>query len=258
MTMDDPHRPAPSAPVTGVLFDLGGTLISYRSRQQLGRASATAFQRLGLDPGSPEVREARRAAALEVERDYAARRSFLHRDLFRDRIARAAALLGVDAPVEILDQFTVENTRDLIRHMPPREDAASTLRALRDRGLYCAVVSNADDDFLHATIPHHGLDALLDHWTSSEEADSCKPDRQIFEHALRKARLAHEEVLFVGDSLHHDIAGAHAVGMRSVLISEAGITTPLTEGLEASATPDFAIECLTDLVAIVDDLNRAR
>lgn len=242
--------------VTGVLFDLGGTLYSYEFRSQMGQANASALRRLGFDPSATDVREAGRVASAEIHQKYASRKSFVHRDLFRDRLERTAALLGVIASPEVLQQFCIETTRNIIEHMPPRHDSVSTLQALRDRGLYCSVVSNADDDYLGAVIERHGLDQLLDDWTSSEEADSCKPDAQIYAVALAKAKLDPVDVLFVGDSLPHDVAGAHAAGIRTVLLEEPDVKTPLTEGLAAKATPDYVIGDLTQLVAIVDDLNQ--
>jgi FMN phosphatase YigB (HAD superfamily) len=175
--------------VRGVLFDLGGTLFSYAAREGMGRANVVVFERLGLDPSAPDVREARRAAAEAVQREYAARRSFLHRDLFRDRVVRTAEILGVAVPDDVLEQFRLDNARAILEHMEPRPDAAATLRALRDRGLYTSVVSNADDEWLEPPLARHGLDALLDHWTSSEEADSCKPDGEIFHYSLAKSGL---------------------------------------------------------------------
>ena len=53
--------------VTAVLFDLGGTLFTYEQREQLGKATAAALQRLGLDPSDPAVRAAR-AAGVRADR----------------------------------------------------------------------------------------------------------------------------------------------------------------------------------------------
>lgn len=248
-------RPGSVDSVSGVLFDLGGTLFSYEHREQMGQANAAALARLGFDPADPDVRAARRAASEDVHRAYADRRSFRHADLFRDRVARTAALLGVEASAEILEIFDAENLRNIIEFMPPRRDAASTLQGLVDRGVYRAVVSNADDDYLGPVIERHGLDGLLDDWTSSEEAGSCKPDTGIYDLALAKAATSAADVLFVGDSLEHDIAGANAVGIRSVLIVNEGVPTPLSDGLETTAVPDFRIERLRDVLDIVDELN---
>jgi putative hydrolase of the HAD superfamily len=58
----------------------------------------------------------------------------------------------------------------------------------------------------------------FDHVLSSERARSCKPAPGIFEQALASAGCAPGEALFVGDSLFHDVGGANALGLRSVLI----------------------------------------
>ena len=78
-------------------------------------------------------------------------------------------------------------------------------------------------------------------------------DPQIFLRALRKADLEPSAVLFVGDSLHHDVAGAHGVGLRAVHVTGQG-PTPLSDGLDAG-TPDFEIEQLAELLGIVDGLD---
>jgi 2-haloalkanoic acid dehalogenase type II len=239
-----------AAAVTAVLFDLGGTLFTYAARAQMGQATIDALCRLGLDPTAADVQTARRAASEVVHREYAARPFFLHGDLFRERVARTATSLGVEVPDDVLEEFAAENVRNIIEHLAPKHDAVSTLQALKARGLYCAVVSNADDAWLEPTIRRHGLDAVLDDWTSSEEARSCKPDVAIFQYALRKADLEPGAVLFVGDSLHHDVAGAHAAGLRAVHVTGQG-PTPMTDGLEAG-TPDSEIEQLAELLDIID------
>lgn len=229
-------------------------MFSYAAREQMGRANVAALQRLGLSPDDPVVRDARRQASEEIERAYALRRSFLHRDLFRDRIARTAQVLGVTAPPEVLDQFDVEQRQAVLDHLIPMPDAHETLRGLRARGLYVGVVSNADDDYLGAVLARHGIDALVDDWTSSEEADSCKPDQRIYEYSLAKAGRPAAETLFVGDSPQHDVAGAHRAGMRTVLIGEPGTTAPLGHGLEA-VDADFEVRALMEILAIVDRFN---
>lgn len=241
--------------MTAVLFDLGGTLFGYERREEMGRPSLAALRRLGLDPDDPAVRDARRRASEDVEREYAARPSFLHRDLFRDRIARTAALAGVTAPEEVLTRFDEEHLQAILDHLVPRPDARETLQGLRARGLYTAVVSNADDDYLDTLLERHGLDVLLDDWTSSEEARSCKPDRRIFEHALAKARRASGEAVFVGDSPQHDVAGAQALGMYTVVIGEPGTAAPLSHGLETPRGADADVRTLIEVLAIVDGLN---
>jgi HAD superfamily hydrolase (TIGR01509 family) len=128
----------------------------------------------------------------------------------------------------------------------PRPDAAETLAALRALGLHVAIVSNIDDDQLQAVWPRLGLGGLVDAITTSEEARSCKPHPAIFRHALGKAgEPPPESVVFVGDSPWHDVAGANALGMTSVLI---GIPPP--EDARAPAA-HHVIGSLRELLDIV-------
>jgi putative hydrolase of the HAD superfamily len=240
--------------VTAVLFDMGGTLLSYAAREELGRPTVAALQRLGFSLDDPAVRAARRQASEEVARAYASRPSFLHRDLFRDQIARTAELLGVDASADVLDRFDVEQLEAVIEHLAPMPGVHEALQGLRARGLYLGVVSNADDDHLAAILQRNGLDVLVDHWTSSEEADSCKPDPRIYGYALAKAGRTAAETLFVGDSLQHDVAGAQRAGMRAVLIGEPGTVAPLSHGLDAGEA-DFEVRAIWEILPIVDRCN---
>lgn len=251
--MPNERRTSAPKPIRGVLFDLGGTLFGYNADS--GGAIFSAISALGFDPSTADTLQALRQAFEEVSLSYSTRASYLHRDLFRDQLVRAAELLGVDAPADLLERFEADNLAKLITHMRPRPDAAEMLQALRDRLVYRAVVSNADDDFLGPLLERNGLGVLLDDWTSSEEAASCKPDARIYQYALEKSGIAADEVLFVGDSLQHDIAGASKVGMRSVLIDNGLDAAPLSYGLDAPAEPDFSIQTLTEILPIIDKFN---
>ena len=131
-----------------------------------------------------------------------------------------------------------------------REDCLDTLRALRERGLYLSIVSNIDDDHLFPMVERSGLNEVLDHWTSSEEARSCKPDPRFFELAMQKAGHSADQVLFVGDSPEHDVAGAKGVGMTTALIVEDGGAPPLQTG-RATTAPDHQIRSLSELLELI-------
>ena len=253
--MNRPHPDAGPSPVAGVLFDMGGTLYGYESRRAMGQATPAALRRLGLDPDAPEVRDARRRAGDEVARRYGTMPSFLHADLFRDRLVRTAELLGVHATPDVIAAFERENVQAIVDNMPPKPDAAALLEGLAARGIYRAIVSNADESWLQPAVRRHGFDRLLNHWTSSEAARSCKPDSRIFIHALELANLEPASVLFVGDSIPHDIVGAHRAGMRTVLLDDHDGATPLAADLDASVAPDHRLTALADLLDLVDELG---
>jgi HAD superfamily hydrolase (TIGR01509 family) len=135
-------------------------------------------------------------------------------------------------------------------------DCHDTLTRLKTMGFYLAAVSNADEDQLQPLVERGQLNQWLTHWTSSEVAQSCKPDLRFFEVALKKSGLAADEVMFVGDSPEQDILGAHAMGMTTVLITEADRHAPMHIGRK-TPEPNFTIAGLSELPGIVERLGRS-
>jgi len=241
-------------PVDAIFFDLGGTLFRYGGRQ--GGAIRFLLGALGIEAPPEQIGQAWRAAADRAGEHYGRQRYFLHRDLFRDTFRGFLDAFGHPHDEDLFQAFHVQQLQGMLEHLPIRAECHDALQALRGRGLYLSVVSNIDDDYLYPLLDKHGLLALFDHCTSSEEARSCKPDPDIFHYALGKSGRDVHQVLFVGDSLHHDVAGAHRIGMRSARIVDEGVQTPLTHGLEVVADPTHEITSLTDLIGIVDHANR--
>ena len=99
------------------------------------------------------------------------------------------------------------------------DDALPTLEALRARGLKIGLLSNSARD-LDAFIAHHGLkvDAVL----TSGSHGKTKPHETIFRRMLELLDVAPEEAVMVGDTIEDDIEGAHAVGMRALLVDREG------------------------------------
>ncbi len=240
--------------VRGIFFDLGGTLFRYSGRRG-GGGMGFVLRELGIEAEPDEIAAAWGEANRHIGQRYGTQPYFLHKELFRDTMSYFVGAFGHEASETLLEAFHTRQRDAMVEHLPIRDETHDALAALKERGLYLSIVSNIDDDYLYPLVEKHNLNSLLDHCTSSEEAQSCKPDAGIFHYSLEKSGLEMEEVLFVGDSLHHDVAGADKVGMRSVRIVEEGIVTPLTHGLEVTADPTFEIESLNELVTIVDELN---
>ncbi len=247
----DPTDAVP-APYQAVFFDLGGTLFSYAQIvRSVNSPVLRAVKRLGVEAEPRAIGRAYRTASREAYLRHGKRAFYLHRDLFRDTFRAFARELGQEASEDYLDWFEAAQREAMLEQMVLREDCLPTLRALRERGLYLSIVSNIDDDYLFPLVEKSGLDEVLDHWTSSEEAKSCKPDRVFFELALQKAGVAPEQVLFVGDSPEHDIQGARNVGMTSVLIVEDGNPPPLQTG-DVEVEPHHEIGSLSELLSLVE------
>ena len=130
---------------------------------------------------------------------------YLHRELFASSFAAMARGTGRRARRRTACEALVDRQyRGHDRRTPCSAPTASTPSvALRERGpAHVQIVSNIDDEQLDgAGRRSSGSTRLIDAWTSSESARSCKPDARIYEFALAKAGCAAAEVLFVGDSV---------------------------------------------------------
>jgi 2-haloalkanoic acid dehalogenase type II len=250
--------------VKAVFFDFGGTLFSYASFQRSMRGTdddrppifAQAAERLGVAAERRAIAQAYGKASVNAFRKYSDRDFYLHRDLFEDTFRFFADELGASADEDFIAWFYDLQRDALVENFELRADCMDTLEALKADGLSLHIVSNIDDDYLHPMVERSGLDALLEHWTSSEEAESCKPHARFFELALEKAGCDAHEVLFVGDSPTHDVAGASRMGMTTALIVEEGATPPGQFG--DLPTADHEIAALSELVPIVRELRTRR
>jgi putative hydrolase of the HAD superfamily len=234
----------------GVFFDLGGTLFSYRNVPRVTLPLiAEAVARLGVKTDNEQIKDAYTQASRDMTFAYADRAYYLHADFFSDTFKRFATLLSAPLEEAVLDWYLEAHRAAIVDCLVLKDDCIDTLKHLKDLGLYLSVVSNIDDDMLTPLIEREGLARYFDHCTSSEEAQSCKPDRRFFEVALARSGLRAEDVLFVGDSPEHDIIGAHALGMQTALITDGGIPPPLQTG-RVNISAHHTIGTLTELKRI--------
>lgn len=239
------------APIRSVFFDFGGTLFSYKS---LGaenlRTVQEAATRLGVDLPPHKIGRVFGKANAEVFARYSKQPYYLHRDVFVESFRLFAERCDRAPSDDDVEWFYETQRRGFVDNVRLRPDCVETLRAMRDDGLRLVIVSNIDDDYLAPMIERTQLADELDLWMSSEEAQSCKPDAGFFHYALERAGHAAEEVLFVGDSLVHDIAGARAVGMATALIRDHDAPEPDAGQLEGRE-PDHQVTSLAELLPIV-------
>jgi len=229
-------------------FDFGGTLYSYRNQGlKLQEVLAALLERLGVSATPERIRAAFPGASRAAFQAYKARDFYLHRDLFMDVYRRfALEVAGREPDEDLLSWCHVQQCERVIANFELRDDCLATLRALRDAGLHVAIVSNIDDDYLQPMIERVGLGDVLDAWTSSEEARSCKPNEAIFRTALGKADCDPARSLFIGDDLEADVAGANPLGMTTVYLREEG----MAEAPAAGPQPTHTVERLTDILTV--------
>jgi 2-haloacid dehalogenase len=241
--------------VKGIFFDLGGTLYSYGT---MGQSTLTALdnfaRRINHPMSALELAGEYQLANKVSDQRFAPQPFYLFKDYFESTFIEFINRIGCADQAHQLDWFIEQHTSLLLDNLALQPDCHQTLEDLKSRGLYVSVVSNSDEDQLQPLIEKAGIAKWLDHWTSSEAAQSCKPDARFFELALEKSGLSPEEVVFVGDSLEQDIAGASRIGMTTVLITETDTPAPMHLGT-VSVQPDHNISRLGELVPIIDKLR---
>ena len=237
----------PSAP-RAVFFDFADTLFSSRDLRDAHLAQLRAVaDAVGVHPTDQDLRAAYRQGMGVGYRAVATRPAYLHRELFARSYAATAQALGGALDGAACDALVDRQYAATLEAARLRPDCLDTLRALRARGVRTQIVSNIDDEQLDGLVARLGLDAVIDTWTSSESARSCKPDARIYQVALAAAGCDAGEVLFVGDTVEHDVVGPRAQGMRTALL-----VADNRPGTSDDGGADVVIERLGQVVELVD------
>lgn len=237
--------------IQGAFFDLGGTLFTYHAMpSRTGELLIDAAAKLGISVAPDALARAYQQANRKVAVAYGQKNYYLHADLFRDVFIEFCTAVGGEFDMDVWEDYRHKHDANVIAGLQIRPDCRSTMEALRERGLYLSIASNIDHFMLEALVEREGLDELFDDWTSSEEAQSCKPHGDFFDCTQSKSGLDVGDILFVGDSPEHDILGGYSAGMRTALIVEPGVVAPLQSGKE-TVDPDHTIGELSDLLNIL-------
>jgi HAD superfamily hydrolase (TIGR01509 family) len=119
--------------------------------------------------------------------------------------------------IDEVERASQARRRSLESETRPFPGVPATLRALRERGLRLAVLSDSETPSagLRARLDGFGLAGLFEVIVSSVELQRTKPDPDCYAAALKGLSVAPEQAAFVGHDAD-ELAGARNVGMRSL------------------------------------------
>ena len=100
-------------------------------------------------------------------------------------------------------------------------ETIEVLTEVKKLSLKLGVISNFDDR-AYSVMRSLNILQFFDSVTLSSETGYCKPDREIFDAAVRSLGVPASEVLLVGDSLHDDVEAAMNAGLPAVLVDRRG------------------------------------
>jgi putative hydrolase of the HAD superfamily len=197
-----------------VVFDVDFTLA--RPGPDLGPEGYRVLGlRYGLELDPARYEEARASAFAEVKRHPELDHDEEIWVLFTERIIVGMGGRGdtYAAAVEMEHRWSHSG------HFELYEDALPALEDIRRRGLKIGLLSNSSRN-LAEFVAHHGLsaDAVL----TSGAHGKTKPHESIFLALLGELEVEPASAAMVGDTLHEDVEGARAVGMRAVLLDREG------------------------------------
>jgi putative hydrolase of the HAD superfamily len=227
-----------------VLFDLDDTLVVFDGvgRPAWREVCARHAPLCGLAPGPlfEAVQEVAREYWSDPERHRVGRLTLL--ETRASLVAEALRRLGApdDGRARALadDYSALQESR--IALFP---DALPTLSFLRAKGVRLALVTNGNAALQRRKIDRFGLDLYFAACLVEGELGFGKPDRRVFEAALRAVGTQPSETWCVGDNLEWDVEGAQAVGITGIF------KDTYRRGLGASPVrPDRTILELSELL----------
>jgi putative hydrolase of the HAD superfamily len=137
----------------------------------------------------------------------------------REVIRQLAHSLDPTISIEKIDEAARERQRRFdhaLCHIEP--EVAEVLTRLRENGMRLGLISNASTDEVSAW-PDSPLSRLIDEAIFSCHCGLCKPQAEIYLHALQRMGVERDEALFVGDGGSDEHRGAAEVGVDNVLIT---------------------------------------
>jgi putative hydrolase of the HAD superfamily len=93
------------------------------------------------------------------------------------------------------------------------------LQYLTDKSYQLHLITNGFEKTQHAKLNSSGLAPFFKQVITSEGSNSLKPQKEIFEFALTRAKAQVNDSIMIGDTLDVDILGAMNAGMDQVHVN---------------------------------------
>ena len=202
-----------------VFFDVGGTLLKVHpsvgevyAREAVeygfkgsGEELDIEFRRQWKEMGGIESLDGQSGPELEKQ---------FWRDLVFKVFEPHGGLESFDDYFErVYDLFTEKESWRIFEDVA----ASKIFEKLKERGVVLGIISNWDSR-LPKTLENLGLKDHFDFILASTVVGSAKPNRKIFDEALRLSGVSAHEACHIGDELPTDIAGAQDSGIDAIWI----------------------------------------
>jgi HAD superfamily hydrolase (TIGR01509 family) len=188
-------------PLKAVLFDVDGTLVD--SNDAHAHAWVKAFTEAGITVDFAHVRRCIGMGG--------------------DKLMPEVSGLAEDSPsgAKIAKRRGEIFTSEFLPKIQPFADAGRLVAAAKRLGLAVVAASSAKKEELDALLEIAGADRLMDAATSSDDAEESKPDPDIIQAALKRARAKPPEAIMIGDT-PYDVEAARRAGVGIIAFRSGG------------------------------------
>jgi len=114
---------------------------------------------------------------------------------------------------------------------------------LKNKNYVLHLITNGFEKVQHGKLKNSKMDEYFNKVITSEQANSLKPNKEIFDYALQKANAKMEESIMIGDNIEADIKGAMNAGWDAIYVNHINVEP---KGVK----PTFTIYNLVELEGI--------
>ena len=222
-----------------ILFDADNTLLDFDAAES--KALADTLRNYGIEPDAETVQTYR---TINEELWRQLEKGQLRRDkLMAERFTRFLKAVDAAGNGAEMNKFYLDQ---LSTH--PDLAAPNVLDVLKELSEVAtlAVVTNGFDRVQSRRVAESGMKDFIEEVFVSEKLDSEKPNRKIFDAALRSLGVENREhVLMVGDSLASDIQGGSNAGLDTCWYNPNRAENP------GKVVPTYEIADLKELYPLV-------
>ncbi|WP_297638748.1 HAD family hydrolase [uncultured Clostridium sp.] len=222
-----------------ILFDVGDTLIEYHENNPL--KGTEELLKWANNPHSITADEIQKYA-VEMGKDFNKAREnggieFTMRS-FQRFLYEMHNISFKLKPLEVENIFNKFAFRG--QAMP---EALEFLDFLEEQGIRKAILSNStfSEEAIREELRSYGIDdKRFEFVISTSEYGFRKPDKRIFELALKKLNLQHNQVWYIGNSFRYDVIGAQNAKIFSIWFNKQNnVGEKLSDGLEVKSFDDI-------------------
>ncbi|MEH2107659.1 HAD family hydrolase [Nostoc sp.] len=224
-----------------IIFDLDNTLLNFEICERQAILGALEACTISLDLNGISENVFLQAFETYNSKYWRQRETFSPNELIE--MSYRSTLAQLDIQTDQIGNLS-QSFWHIFNHYAVMEPDVNEVLTVLARNYRLAVITNG---FVSAQVPRMqaaGIEHFFEAVVVSEAIGFAKPSPEIFHHALFRLNLMPAEVLYVGDSLKHDYAGATQVKIDFCYYNRKN------QNLPQEAKPKFMISELLNLLEL--------